>query len=420
MPNTSYPRIAETELRQLLTVMGAVVVEGPRGIGKTTLGSIVTHSQVRLDGEPGLLESARLDPSLLLPGPTPRLLDEWQLVPALWNVLRHAVDDRRQPGQFVLTGSAAPADDVTRHSGAGRIGRVRLRPLSSVEVGWSSGVVSLRALLDGNNPTPVLGSGRGYQDTLVHLCLGGWPAARITASEIDSRRYYRRYLGEIVRTDVPTVRGGSSATPQRLTRLVQALARHTATRVATTTLATDVGERGAAVARDTITADLSALARVFVTDDIPAWAPALTAQARLRGSSVRHFADPALAIAALGATPDSLLREPSLAGHLFESLVARDLRVYAQANEAAVYSYRDNADLEVDFVVEGPTGSWAAFEVKLARTDGDEASRTLRRLAAKVGPRNPPAALGIIHPGGGATTRRPDGVRVIPLDLLGP
>lgn len=420
MPNATYPRIAEAELRQLLTVMGAAVVEGPRGVGKTTLGTSVTASQVRLDSSPGLLESGRLDASMLLPGATPRLLDEWQLIPALWNAVRHAVDDRRLPGQFVLTGSAAPADDVTRHSGAGRIGRVRLRPLSSVEAGWSSGMVALSTLLSGNAPPSSLGTSRGYRETLTHLCIGGWPAVRATDSHEDARRYYRRYLGEIARTDVPTVRGGSAATPQRLTRLIQTLARHTATRVATTTLATDVGERGAAVARDTITTDLEALARVFVTEDIPAWSPALTGRARLRGASVRHFADPALAAAALGATPETLLRDPSLAGHLFESLVARDLRVYAQANDAVVYGYRDNADLEVDFVVEGPTGEWVGVEVKLARADADHASRVLHRLSAKVGAGSPPAALCVIHPGGGPAFRRKDGVTVIPLDMFGP
>jgi uncharacterized protein len=201
---------------------------------------------------------------------------------------------------------------------------------------------------------------------------------------------------------------------------LRALARTTATRTAASTLAADVGGAAGPIHGETIREDLAALARVFVSDDVAAWAPALTARARLRGSPVRHFADPALAAASLRATPEILLRDPTLAGRLFESLVVRDVRVYADANEAQVYAYRDNTDLEVDIIVELPGAAWAAFEVKLSATESDAGARVLHRLAAKVSTADagPPAALGVIVPTG-PSYRRPDGVWVLAVDAVG-
>jgi uncharacterized protein len=414
------PRLIDAALRDRLGVFGAVVLEGPKGVGKTTTALIHVASAVRFDQSESDRRAAELSPRTLLAGAVPRLLDEWQLVPSLWNAVRAAVDERQQPGQFLLTGSAAPADDITRHRGAGRFGRLRLRPMASVESGNSSGAMSLRALLARSAPDGVASTGHAYETLLDHLCLGGWPRARALGTPAQAATFYRGYLDEIARTDVHGERAGARAAPGRLSRLLRALARSTATRTAATTLAADVGGAAGPIHADTLTADLAALDRVFVTDDVPAWAPALTARARLRSAPVRHFADPALAAALVRATPATLARDPTLVGRLFESMVVRDLRAYADAADAQLYSYRDNTNLEVDIIVEQPGLAWAAFEVKLSTTECDAAARTLLRLAAKVAPHDAglAAALGVIVPTG-AAYRRPDGVWVLPIDTLG-
>lgn len=415
-----YPRIADARIRTALAASGAVVVEGPRAIGKTTIGLQFAVSGVRLDSDPAVRAAALVDPATALEGATPRLLDEWQLVPELWNAVRVAVDERQRPGQFILTGSVTPADDQTRHTGAGRMSRVRLRPLTLFEVGVSSGAMSLEALLAGTAPQRASATGASYRDLLHQLVVGGWPGARAAGSARAAQAFYADFIEEIARTDVHATRGGNRTAPARLRRVLAALARSTATRVADTTLSADVGGAGNPVDRGTIHADIDALTRVFVLDDVQAWAPALTARARLRGAPVRHFADPALAAALLRAGPDKLANDATLAGRLFESLVARDLRVYADALGAGIYSYRDNTNLEVDLIVERPGGPWAAFEVKLAVRECDAAAATLHRLAAKVavGSHDAPAALGVIVPTGPAY-RRPDGVYVLALDTLG-
>jgi uncharacterized protein len=420
-PSTPFPRLADARIRDALAAAGAVVLEGPRGIGKTTTGLQFAASSVRLDADVAARAAAMVEPNTILDGPTPRLIDEWQLVPDVWNAVRAAVDLRRAPGQFLLAGSASPTDDITRHTGAGRISRVRLRPLSSTEVGASSGAISLAGLLDRADVDAAPATGQSYLDTLTHLVRGGWPAARITGTAQAARTFYADYLDEIVRADVADLRAGNRAAPTRIRRLLLALARSTATRVADTTLGSDVGGAGQPIARGTLQVDLDVLRRVFLLDELPAWSPALSARARLRGAPVRHLADPALAAALLNAGPNDLALDATLAGRLFESLVARDIRVYADRLGASVWSYRDNTNLEVDLVVELRHGSWAAFEVKLNIREADAAAATLRRLAAKVSSatHSAPAALGVIVPTGPAY-RRGDGVWVIPLDTLGP
>ena len=415
------PRIVDPELAARLAATGAVVIEGPKGCGKTATARQVARSEVLLDVDENARRAIAIDPSLVLDGPVPRLFDEWQLEPTLWNHLRRAVDARQQPGQFILTGSAAPTDDITRHTGAARITRLRMRPMSLVETGHATGAISLAALLAGE-------SARSQESTLTVtdlatlVVIGGWPG-NLTRTSAQAMQASRDYLDEIRRVDLSRV-DRSTRDPGKVGRLLRALARHVATEASLATLMADtVGAEGAdgALARETVRDYLDALERVMIIEDQPAWAPHLRSRSRIRNAAKRHFVDPSLAAAALRATPARLLADLNALGLLFESLVVRDLRVYAQASDATVLHYRDNTGLEVDAIVEVSDGQWAAFEVKLGQGQVDAAAASLLTFASRVDTAKcgAPAALGVIT-ASGYGYRRPDGVHVIPVGALGP
>jgi predicted AAA+ superfamily ATPase len=399
-----------------LSAVGAVVIEGPRACGKTATARQIAASEVLLDVDSNARAAIEVDPALVLDGPTPRLLDEWQIEPAIWNHVRRAIDDRSGPGQFILTGSAVPPDDITRHTGAGRISR--MRPMSLFETGRSSGGISLSELLEGS-VSPVAEEGLSVAGLAEEIALGGWPGLRGRSVE-DALLAVRDYLEEIARVDVGRV-DGTQRDPSRVRRLLASLARNVATHAAATTLAEDTGGADGPLKDDTVREYLAALERLMVVEDQPAWAPHLRSKHRLRTASKRHFVDPSLAVAALGATPDRLLGDLNLLGFLFESLVVRDLRVYAQAADARVSQYRDSGGLEVDAIVEAGDGRWMAFEVKLGQGQIDAAAASLERFAARIDTTKcgSPALLGVIV-ATGYGYRRKDGVAVIPIGALGP
>ena len=401
-----------------MSAVGAVVIEGPRACGKTATARQIAASEVLLDVDSNARAAIEVDPALVLDGPTPRLLDEWQIEPAIWNHVRRAIDDRSGPGQFILTGSAVPPDDITRHTGAGRISRLRMRPMSLFETGRSSGGISLSELLEGS-VSPVADPGLSVAGLAEEIALGGWPGLRGRSVE-DALLAVRDYLEEIARVDVGRV-DGTQRDPSRVTRLLASLARNVATHAAATTLAEDTGGADGPLKDDTVREYLAALERLMVVEDQPAWAPHLRSKHRLRTASKRHFVDPSLAVAALGATPDRLLGDLNLLGFLFESLVVRDLRVYAQATDARVSQYRDSGGLEVDAIVEAGDGRWMAFEVKLGQGQIDAAAASLERFAARIDTARcgSPALLGVIV-ATGYGYRRKDGVAVIPIGALGP
>ena len=406
-------------MRELLGATGCVVVEGVRGCGKTTTAREFAASEVQLDVDEDARRLAAADPTEVLKGPVPRLIDEWQLEPRIWNHVRRAVDDRRAVGQFILTGSAIPADDATRHTGMRRIVRLRLRPMSLHESGRSSGAISLRRLLAGEAPSagdhtiPV-------GDIAELICRGGWPES-VDWPLARALRANRSQVDDVARADIRTV-DGVRRDPQRVRLLLRSLARNVGTAVATSKLIADVGARDNGSMKPHTAADyLNALERIMIVEDQPAWATHLRSRAVLRKRPVRHFVDPSLAAAALGADPARLVRDFRFLGLLFESMVVRDLRVYAQAADAEVFHYRENGRLEVDAVVQARDGRWAAFEVKLGPRAVEEGARNLLRLAERVDPgvAGPPRALGVIV-AGGYGYERPDGVCVIPIGALGP
>ncbi len=407
------PRILDDQVSAALRRAGAVLIEGPKACGKTSTALQHAQSHVRLDANPRLRQAALNDASVLLPGETPRLIDEWQLVPDVWNLVRAEVDQRQEDGQFILTGSATPADDATRHTGAMRVARLRMQPMSLFESGGSSGHVSLQSVLDGAPPASS-GSDATLLDVADALCRGGWPS-NLRRSTADALAANNDYLRAMAAADLP---GEPRRDPVKLMALMRAIARSVATYVTNTTLIRDVSSDGETLNPRTLTAYLDALTRLWVVDEQRAWGGHLRSSAPARKSPKRHLADPALAAAALGATPTALVEDPETFGQLFESLAYRDLSIYAQANGWQPYAYQD-ATSEVDVVLVRD-GRWAGFEVKLTGGNPDvldAAANGLLRVAGSMRVR--PDALTVIT-ATGPSYRRTDGVNVVALTELAP
>ncbi|MCY3924320.1 MAG: DUF4143 domain-containing protein [bacterium] len=416
-PDGYLPRVADAAMASALEAVPIVVVEGVKGCGKTWTGLRHAASKVMLADTPAARQGAEVVPRHVLRGPRPRLVDEWQTVPSIWDAARHVVDEARQAGCFVFTGSARPADDVTRHSGAGRVRRVRMRPMSLFESGESDGSVSLGALLNGGGCDGA-GSDVTVTDMAEIVCRGGWPRNLGRPAEA-AGELLEGYLDEMARLDLPEA-SGRRHNPARVMRLLASLARNTASPASLTTLARDVA--GDPPLSWSATAGyLDALERVFLVEDLPVWPVRLRSRARLQQSPKRHFVDPSLAAAVLGATPSRLLDDLATLGLLFESLVVRDLRVYASASRAEVYHARSSYGHEFDAVVERRDGAWLAAEVKLGAGRVDDAARSLLRACAEVdtSDRGEPADKLVITAAGYAY-RRPDGISVVPIGTLGP
>lgn len=412
------PRIVDAELGRALESAGAVLLEGPRACGKTETARQAARSEVLLDVDQAAQRAARVDPGLILAGETPRLLDEWQVVPAIWNQVRRTVDERGGAGHFILTGSSVPSDDETRHVGAGRFLRLRMRPMTLWESGQSSAGISLAAVLRGEDCSAT-DPGLAVSDLAEIVCTGGWPG-NIGKTAAQARQMLTGYLQDVARVDVQRI-DGVRRDPESVSRLLRSLARNVGTPVSTSRLRSDVNGTDGNMKVETVAAYLDVLARLMITEDLPAWAPSLRSRTRLRAASVRHFVDPSLAVAAVGAAPSRLLSDLKWFGFLFENLVIRDLRVYAQALEARLYAYRDESGLEADAILEFPDGRWAAFEVKLGNGEIDAAAAQLLRLKARVdtSATGAPLAL-VVVTATGYGYRRQDGVTVVPIGALSP
>lgn len=413
------PRVVDGELAERLGTIGAVLLEGPKACGKTESARQRAATTYRLDVDPAARNAASLAPAVLLDSPTPVLVDEWQLVPTLWDQVRRAVDDRAPArGLYILTGSATPSEDVNRHSGAGRIATIPMRPMSLTESGHSSGEASLEAVLAGDTVT-ARDPGLTVLEIIDRLCVGGWPSL-LGATPDDAGRWLRDYLEQIVLVDIQAL-GVRRRDPENIRRLLISLARNVGTSARATALAKDVGGADGPVARATLDGYLQSLGRLRLTENSPAWSPHMRSATRLQSSATRYFVDPSLAIAALGQGPSQLLADLNATGLFFENLVMRDVRVYAQRLGGQVHHWRDQNQHEVDAVVTLPDGRWGAFEVKMNSADTDKAAASLVSFADKVDTRRvgPPAALGVVT-ATGLAYRRPDGVNVLPIGTLGP
>lgn len=410
-------RIVDEDIRELLEVAGGIVLDGPKACGKTETARQHARSEVLLDADLRAEQAMHVDPRLLLEGETPRLLDEWQTYPRLWNYVRRAIDDRAAPGQFILTGSSTPSDDHTRHSGAGRFVRVQMRPMSLAESGRTTAEVSLARLMAGED-TRARDPGLSLDDLIEQIVRGGWPAnigrptGHVARTNVD-------YLDRIRRADIVTV-DGVRRDPERLARVVASIARNVGTQATLAKIAREAGGTGTTVTAETAGAYHDALTRLMVVEDQPAWNVHLRSSHALRSSATRHFVDPSLAVAALRATGPSLKADLNTLGLLFESLVIRDLRVYAQPIRGDVAHYRDQTGLEVDAIVD-IGDRWAGFEIKLGIGQVEAAAQRLREFVRRVDTsrRGEPAVLGIIV-GSGLGYVRSDGIHVVPIGALGP
>ena len=413
------PRITDKALDMALEASGAVLIEGPKWCGKTRTAHEKAASTLYMqepDQSTAYLKAAATKPSLLLRGAVPRLLDEWQIAPVLWDAVRFAVDERGEAGQFILTGSAVPTDNATRHTGTGRISRLLMRPMSLFESRESNGEISLRALFDGTAEV------EGFSELTIEklafvLARGGWPAA-IGARETVALRQVYDYVDAVINVDVSRV-DDIEKNPARVRALMRSLARNVATLATLGTIRSDIAGDEASISEKTISQYLNALRRIFVVEDLPAWSPALRSKTALRQSPKRHFVDPSIAAAVLRASPERLLGDFNTFGFLFESLCVRDLRVYAQANDGEVFYYQDKSGLEADAVVHLKDGRWGAVEVKMGAGEIDVAAANLLKLRNKINTNKmlEPSFLMVLT-GTELAYRREDGVLVVPVGCL--
>jgi len=411
-------RISDLELKRKLNASGAVLVRGVKACGKTESAKQFSQSILQVDRDVNVSTLMDTAPIRLLRGETPRLIDEWQIHPNLWNHIRHEVDDRKITAQFILTGSANPEESATMHSGAGRFTTVDMRTLSWKELGFSSGKVSLERLFEGHK-IDIYDVGLELGFIVEKMVIGGFPGS-LNKNRNQATDLNRAYIELLAEVDMSRV-SNTKRDPLKVRSLLRSLARNTATIVDVSALEKDVFVREkAGITRPTIYDYLDALARLMILEDQPAWNPHLRSSHMLRKSPKRHFTDVALAIAALGANEKALMNDLKFTGFLFESLVTHELRVYAQANDAKVYHYLDSSGMEVDCIVQKFNGDWCAFEIKLGTAQIDEAAGKLLKFAKGIDTEktSAPKSLNVIT-GTGISYTRNDGVNVISLASLG-
>ena len=421
MENKYLKRIADRVLQERLAASGAVLIEGPKWCGKTRTALENSKSHLFMqdpDKAISYLKAADTKPSLLLKGDTPRLLDEWQTAPVLWDAVRFMVDQRGKSGQFILTGSAVPKDNVVQHTGTGRISRLLMRPMSLYESMESNGSVSLKALFDGETEIDNF-STLTIEQIAFAIVRGGWPAS-IGESEKIALRHAIDYVEAIINADVSRV-DGIEKNPVRVRALLRSLSRNISTLATIRTIHDDIamGDADESISEKTISQYLGALDRIFVTENLPAWNPALRSKTAIRTSPKRQFVDPSIAAAVMRLTPSRLLEDFNYFGFLFESLCDRDLRIYAEAIDGQVFHYRDGSGLEADAVIALNNGRWAAVEVKLGSKEIEDAAVHLLELKNKVNTEKmrEPSFLMILT-GTEIAYRREDGVYVVPLGCL--
>ena len=417
------PRVLDQVIQRKLSGIGAVLIEGPKQCGKTTTAEQLAGSALYMaspDNRQTNLQLAQVQPSLLLQGKTPRLLDEWQIAPQLWDAVRFEVDHRAEPGQFILTGSAVPADrSELFHSGTGRFAWIRMRTMSLFESGESNGQVSLRELFSGQKD---IGAANllDLQRIAFLTCRGGWPAAIDQPDDIALDRAID-YVDAVVNVDMSRV-DSVRRNPERVKRMLRAYARHQGTQSSIEELRADMlGGGHDALSEKTAISYLTALRKLFVVEDVPAWNPNLRSKASIRVADTRYFSDPSIGCAAMGIGPGSLVADMRTFGFFFETLCMRDLRVYAAALDASVYHYRDRNGLECDAVIGLRDGSFGLIEIKIGGdTAIDAGVATLSKLAAKIheAGMQSPAFLMVLTAVGSYAFRRPDGVFVVPLGCL--
>lgn len=420
--NNYLPRIIDKQVDSYLQTFGAVCIEGPKWCGKTWTSAHHSESAIYLGDPAGNFQNrqlAQLSPELILEGKSPRLIDEWQEVPPIWDAVRYKVDQTAARGQFILTGSATPNHKGILHSGAGRIGRLRMRPMSLYESGESSGQVSLSALCRGEL-TPVLSGEVALETLTACIVRGGWPGSLQLPLE-QAALLPREYLHAIVEDDVYRIDGIKRDTA-KMWLLLRSLARNESTTATNRTLIRDIkAVDDADIDANTVASYLDVFRRLFLIDDQPPFAENIRSSVRVKQAEKRHLCDPSLACALLGATLEGLMGDLETLGFLFEALCERDLRIYAESFGGKLFHYQDYKGREIDAVIVLPNGQWCALEIKLGVGQIDAAAKNLLQIRDQIAAEpqgKPPAACAVVCGLANAAYRRPDGVFVVPLTAL--
>ena len=422
-------RMVDGLLTELLESSGAVLIEGPKWCGKTTTATQQAASVLRLqnpDTREAYIVTAKTKPSLLLKGETPRLIDEWQIIPQLWDAVRVMVDDRNEMGQFILTGSNSIDNQDIMHSGTGRIARLRMHPMSLFETQESTGEISLKALFENPNmDIDAITSQTSIEELIFAACRGGWPAAHLAKTDSAKLNVARNYIDSLCSMDISTVDG-----VQRNEELARAILRSYARNISTlakkSNMLKDVVANFETVAMNTFDSYLNAFQRLFVIQDIPAWCPAIRSASAIRSGMKREFCDPSIAVTALGLTPQMLEMDLKTFGFIFETMCIRDLKAYSQSLRGSLAYYHDRYDLETDAVLRIANGQFALIEFKLGSSEIEEGAMHLIEVQnlireynkkEKQVPLREPDLL-IVITGGQLAYTREDGVKVIPLACL--
>lgn len=418
------PRIIDAKVEEYLSAFGAVCIEGPKWCGKTWTSAQHSKSEIYI-GDPANnfqnRQLAELSPELVLTGEAPRLIDEWQEVPPLWDAVRYKVDQTAEKGRFILTGSATPNHKGVLHSGAGRIAKLRMRPMSLYESGDSSGQVSLEKLCHGEVTTAM--TGEVDLTKLIELIIrGGWPGS-LGLPLKQAMLLPAEYLNAVIDDDVYRIDGIRRDT-QKMRLLLHSLARNESTTVTNRTLMRDIkAVDDEDIDGDTVSAYLDIFKRLFITDNQPPFTAGIRSSVRIKQAEKRHFSDPSLACALLRATPAGLIGDLETLGFLFEALCERDLRIYAESFDVNLYHYQDYQNQEIDAVIELADDQWCAFEIKLGANQIDTAAENLLKIKRQIeeDPRGkPPAVLCVLCGMSNAAYRRADGVFVVPITALKP
>ena len=419
------PRIIDATVERYLKLFGAVCIEGPKWCGKTWTSSYHCKSDFMIGDPENNFQNRRLaelSPDLVLAGETPRLLDEWQEVPSIWDAVRYKVDERGEKGQFILTGSSTPKTKGIMHSGTGRIGKIRMRTMSLYESGDSSGLVSLKDLCNGEINQSMTGE-VSLQKLAYLIVRGGWPG-NIGASAEDASVLPQSYIDSVLNDDSKRL-DGVKYDRHKMHLLLRSLARNESTTATMAKLISDIkaGNTMAeddSVNRDTVPIYIDAFTRLFLMDNLLPFSANLRSPIRVKQAEKRHFCDPALACALLKATPERLVGDLETFGFMFESLVERDLKIYAESFGASVYHYQGYNNKEIDAVVELDDGRWCAFEIKLGANQIDKAAANLISISRSIEAAGgvSPSVLCVICGLSNAAYKRPDGVFVVPITAL--
>lgn len=415
------PRLIDNIIDSYLEAFGAVCVEGPKWCGKTWTSSYHCKSEIMLGNPDGNFQNrqlAQMSPSLVLEGETPRLIDEWQEVPQLWDAVRYKVDQSGNKGQFILTGSATPNHKGILHSGAGRIAKLRMRPMSLFESGNSSGDISLRDICEGRIEPKILGE-VDLRKLIDFIIRGGWPANQETT--LKQAAYLPiQYIQAVLDDDVYRI-DNVKRDKHKMELLLRSLARNEATTVTNKKLKNDIKEiDNEDIDVETVAAYLDVFQRLFLTDNQKPFEAKLRSSIRIKQAEKRHLSDPSLAAALLNATPEMLLNDLNTLGFLFEALCERDLKIYAESFDAELYHYQDYNNNEMDAVIAMPDGKWCGFEIKLGANQIDMAAENLIKIKNEIKASGgiAPDSLCVICGLSNAAYQRPDGVFVVPITAL--